>query len=364
MALSVAAKLFASPRWAQPGSLIGCRTPGSTARSPRAWALALICTVGMLVHAAATAGQAAQPQAMAQQELQAWLDRVHAAARTLSYQGTLVVTSPGRMTSARIVHVCDGDTQLERIDVLDGQPRRILRRDDRVHTLYPDTKVAVVEESDVLKAFPALLQASASRLAQHYAASRGAVDRVAGRQADVLELAPKDGLRFGHRLWSDTSTGLLLRSEVLDGRGRVLETNAFSDLTIDRSLESALVERALDDLGSYDVLRVELEPTSLEFEGWRYRELPPGFQHVQCVKRRSREAQASVLHTVFTDGLAHVSVFVEPYDARPTRKEQLLGMGATHSLSRRIGDWWVTVVGEVPPKTLKAFAGSLERAPR
>ena len=28
---------------------------------------------------------------------------------------------------------------------------------------------------------------------------------------------------------------------------------------------------------------------------------------------------------------------------------------------RRQGDWWITVVGDVPPATLLAFANALER---
>jgi sigma-E factor negative regulatory protein RseB len=67
---------------------------------------------------------------------------------------------------------------------------------------------------------------------------------------------------------------------------------------------------------------------------------------------------------IFSDGLASVSLFVEPYDAQRHPRETMVAMGATHALTQRIaekGDWWLTVVGEVPPATLKAFAQSLER---
>jgi sigma-E factor negative regulatory protein RseB len=39
----------------------------------------------------------------------------------------------------------------------------------------------------------------------------------------------------------------------------------------------------------------------------------------------------------------------------------LTTMGATQTLMRRQGDWWITVVGDVPTATLKAFANGLER---
>ena len=39
-------------------------------------------------------------------------------------------------------------------------------------------------------------------------------------------------------------------------------------------------------------------------------------------------------------------------------------VGATNTLARRHGDWWVTVVGDVPMPTLRLFAEGLERTKR
>ena len=38
-----------------------------------------------------------------------------------------------------------------------------------------------------------------------------------------------------------------------------------------------------------------------------------------------------------------------------------MASGATQTLTRRVQDWWLTAVGEVPQQTLEAFAQSLER---
>ena len=64
---------------------------------------------------------------------------------------------------------------------------------------------------------------------------------------------------------------------------------------------------------------------------------------------------------IFSDGLASVSLFVEPYDRQRHVQEGLFAAGATQTLTRRVDDWWLTAVGEVPPQTLKAFAQNLER---
>jgi sigma-E factor negative regulatory protein RseB len=36
-------------------------------------------------------------------------------------------------------------------------------------------------------------------------------------------------------------------------------------------------------------------------------------------------------------------------------------MGATHTRMQRIGDHWITAMGDVPPRTLELFLGALER---
>jgi sigma-E factor negative regulatory protein RseB len=78
---------------------------------------------------------------------------------------------------------------------------------------------------------------------------------------------------------------------------------------------------------------------------------------MSCYKRPAE----GVLQWIFSDGLASVSLFVESYDARRHQQEGVFSSGATNTLTRRVQDWWVTAVGEVPAQTLKAFALSLER---
>jgi sigma-E factor negative regulatory protein RseB len=69
---------------------------------------------------------------------------------------------------------------------------------------------------------------------------------------------------------------------------------------------------------------------------------------------------------VFSDGLATVSLFVESFDRQRHLQEGAVAMGATQTLTRRLGSkgdggWWLTAVGEVPIQTLQAFAQGLER---
>jgi sigma-E factor negative regulatory protein RseB len=245
--------------------------------------------------------------------------------------------------------------------------RSVFRHDDVVHTLWPKGRVALVEQRSMFATFPALLQKGGDRIAAFYDVRSQGTQRMAGREADVLLLRPKDGLRYGYRLWADGETGLLLRAEVLGQSGEVLESSAFSDLSIGVKAQTDSVLLPMNKLDGYRILNPRLTPAHLEGEGWTLRQGVPGFEQVSCVRRPltameggDDAAATRVLQAIYSDGLTHVSVFIEPYDpARHLRALQAVS-GATQTLMRRLGDWWVTVVGEVPAATLHRFANALE----
>ncbi|KNZ31873.1 MAG: sigma E regulatory protein, MucB/RseB [Methylibium sp. NZG] len=301
-------------------------------------------------------------------QVRAWLTRIHEAATTRNFQGTFVVSGGGTVASARISHFCEGTQQFERIESLDGQARHVLRHNDIVQTVWPGKRVALVEQRDMLTSFPALFQAGDDRITEFYDVFKQEADRVAGHEAHVLWVKPKDPHRYGYRLWADKASGLLLRADVLGERSEVLETSAFSDVVIGVKPQPELVLQAMRKLDGYRVVRPVLTATSLEAEGWSLREGVPGFRQVSCVKRPLDGGAAGkepgvtpVLQAIYSDGLTHVSVFIEPFN--PTRHTRPLHalVGATQTLMQRHGDWWVTVVGDVPPGTLRLFAGALER---
>jgi sigma-E factor negative regulatory protein RseB len=293
--------------------------------------------------------------------------RIHDAASHRNFQGTFVVSAGGAVSSARIAHYCDGANQFERIDSLDGQTRHVFRHNDVVHTLWPQAHVALVEQRDLLTSFPALLQVGDDRIADFYEMRPQGTERVAGHEASVLTLQPRDVYRFGYRLWAEKVSGLLLRADVLGEHGEILESSAFSDVAINVRSQPDAVLQPMRRLDGYKILKPSFTPTKLESEGWAMRQGVPGFRQVSCIKRPLDADQDSpsatspqAIQTIFSDGLTYVSVFIEPFDQKRHTKAMLTSMGATQTLMRRQGDWWITVVGDVPAATLKAFAGALE----
>ncbi len=301
-------------------------------------------------------------------DVRGWLMRIHQAANKRNFEGTFVVASAGSVVSSRIAHFGDGPRQLERIDSLDGRMRRVLRYDDVVYTLWPESRTAVVEQRNLLTTFPALLQARHDHLADHYELHAQGSDRVAGHDATVLLVEPRDRHRYGYRLWADRATDLLLRAEVLGERREVLEASAFSEVAIGVKAHPGAILEPMRRLEGWRIVRPVLTPTRLDAEGWVLHQPVPGFEPVSCVRRplggllsSSTEAAPQVLQAIYADGLTYLSIFVEPHDpARHVRPVQT-AVGATQTLMRQQGAWWITAIGDVPAATLLRFAAALER---
>jgi sigma-E factor negative regulatory protein RseB len=330
----------------------------------------------ILACGAALAGSGAWPQtvvadAPAQaREVRAWLMRIHDAASHRNFSGTFVVSGGGSVSSARIAHYCEGASQFERSESLDGQARHVYRHNEVVTTVWPNARVAMVEQRSLLAQFPALLQAGDDRIADHYELRPQGSGRVAGHEANVLWVKPRDGFRYGYRLWADQGTGLLLRADVIGEGNDVLETSAFSDVTIDVRPRPESVLQPMKKLDGYRVIRPVLTPTSLDAEGWALRRPAPGFTPVSCVKRpmensaedRNHVADPQVLQAIYSDGLSYVSVFIEPFQPQLHVRPMLTSVGSTRTLMLQQGDWWVTVMGDVPLATVRLFAYGLERS--
>lgn len=311
--------------------------------------------------AAQTPPPAAAATAVESRGLNDWLMRMHEASRNRSYTGTFVVSSGGVMSSAKIWHVCDGTQQMERVETLTGAPRSIFRRNDQVITFFPDSKVARTETRESLGVFPALLKSTDSHIADFYRVKEEGSERVAGVEADIIAVLPKDNMRFGYRAWAEQKKGLLLKLQTLDGDGRVLEQAAFSELQIDAPVKMDKLAQMMGNIEGYRVEKSELVKTSASAEGWVLKTPVAGFQAMSCYKRvESPPSAADPIQWIFSDGLASVSIFVEPFDSQRHNKEQRMAMGATRSMTRRIDAYWLTLMGEVPMTTLSLFADAVE----
>jgi sigma-E factor negative regulatory protein RseB len=325
-------------------------------------------------------GPCALLHAQAPADMTSVIRRIQESTRQRNFAGTFVVSSGGHLSSSRIVHICDGKDQVERIEALDGQMRRVFRHNDAIHVFWPGSHTALVEQRDFIGRFPSPLQPGETARLDMYELQTSGEDRVAGHEAQVVTLRPRDQLRYARRLWLERRTGLLLRSDLINERGEVIESSAFSELQIGLRLQPQQMLQEMNRFDGYRVSRPIYVLSDLAAEGWTLRQPVAGFE-TQRVVRRPMEAwphrpasaasvlpaagpdatDALMLQAIYSDGLSHVSVFIEPFVAGLHRRDTPATIGSTTAVSRRLGDWWITAVGAVPTSTLQMFTGNLER---
>lgn len=296
-----------------------------------------------------------------------WLVRLQRAARLPAYTGTFVVSSSaaGVMSSARIWHVCEGDVQIEKVEALTGTARLTYRHNETVVTFLPSERTVKVDRRESGGIFPSLLAMGKDfSTADFYSAHEVGQGRIAGFDSDIVLLKPLDDLRFGYRIWSEKQTGLVVKMQTLDAYGRILEQSAFSELQLAAPVKGANLLRMMNNTEGHRVEKVDRLKTMPEAEGWTMRKMVPGFASQNCYRRQGAGG-GTVMQWIFSDGLATVSLFIEPFNVQRHTTEGESALGATHTLMRRVpghtGVWWVTAVGEVPPQTLRAFASELVR---
>jgi sigma-E factor negative regulatory protein RseB len=284
-----------------------------------------------------------------------WLMRIHDASRKRAYTGTFVVSVGAEMASARIWHVCDGEQQMERVESLTGAPRSTFRHNNRVVTFFPDVKVARSEEREALGIFPNFLKSNDSAIAEFYNLKVLESERVAGLDTEVVQLIAKDTLRYSYRIWTERKSGLVVKLQTLDVTGRVIEQAAFSELSLDAPVKMDKLSAMMNNTAGLKLEQVEMSKTTAMAQGWAMSRGVPGFASMSCFKR------SETMQWIFSDGLATVSLFVEPFDRKRHTQEGGWSMGATQTLAKRMDDWWLTAIGEVPAPTLKVFARQIER---
>ncbi|HZN23339.1 MAG TPA: MucB/RseB C-terminal domain-containing protein [Burkholderiales bacterium] len=297
-----------------------------------------------------------------------WLKKMAAASRQLNYSGTIVYQHRNHVETSRIVHyVNPAGGEFEKLETMDGPPREVVRSNDHVICYLPNVKTVLIEERNrSARNFPALVPESLGGITESYAIRKGEVDRVAGHDCQWILLEPRDEMRYGRRFCAELGSGLPLRAHTLNEKGEPLESFAFSQLTMGGSFSRDRVKSKYAEKSKAQNWRVERSgytaaATTPSDSGWTVTGHLPGFRKLMEAKRSIGGRGASVSQIVLSDGLAAVSVFIEPM--RETKGPSLSSQGAVNIYTRPLSNHIVTVLGEAPTATLMQIANSLEQKP-
>lgn len=295
-----------------------------------------------------------------------WLQRMVHAVKELNYEGTFVYAHGNQLEAMRILHSADASGEHERMVSLNGAAREILRDDNVLTCILPDSRSVVVEKSRPKRFVPEQLLQLDEQLNRLYEFQVQDTDRVAGRVARLLVIQPRDAYRYGYRLWLDEDTGMLLKSDLVNPDGRVLEQMMFTTLELRDRIDREQLSPSVSGQGFkwFRPKEANGAKPAKKVKEWGVSELPEGFRMSMRAEHDMPMSRMPVEHLMYTDGLASVSVYIEQRGAVEEALDGPSRMGAVNAYGVLVAGHHATVVGEVPRATVEMIARSLRYMPK
>jgi sigma-E factor negative regulatory protein RseB len=272
------------------------------------------------------------------------LNRMTHSHRELNYRAIVTYQLGDQLSSYRITHIVKNGKEFEALESLDGDHHDLIHHGHDVSCVHPGPQLIRLVNPDEDQGFY-----------RYYDVDVEGEDRVAGRDTVTLSIKPRDVYRLGYQLSLDKETGLLLRSDIVNQQGKVLERFQYvmldlnipnNELVVDGAIEVKHTPTALDGPA---VSRVQL---------WRPNWIPAGFTQLED----TGDDGGAI---TYTDGLAVMSVFVAPLTkadvsaASVTEGGMRQGASVSYTVAFPESGMFATVVGEVPMLTAKQVAKSL-----
>ncbi|MFK8067509.1 MAG: MucB/RseB C-terminal domain-containing protein [Gammaproteobacteria bacterium] len=293
------------------------------------------------------------------------LERMSSATRSLNYDGVFVYSRGDQLESMRIIHKVDEQGEKERLISLTGASREVVKDDQDVACFYSDNQTVMVDKGGSNKFLSVNFPESIARIRGFYNFQVLGKDRVAGRDTNIIELMPKDEHRYIYHFWVDEETGLMLKSAIVSLQEKPLETVLFTHIEIRREIPSDLMTPMDAESYEWHTNEQTLEQTTQDPSQWKVQWMPVGFSMESTNKQLFSGIKQPVEHLVYSDGLATVSLYIERVDASAKGKAMngYVSMGAVNAYTHSQEDYQVTVVGELPAKTVHKIASSVVHNP-
>lgn len=288
------------------------------------------------------------------------------ASRTSNYQGVVIYRGDDRFEVLRVQHRFKDDSERERMVSLTGDPRQLVRIDNRLISILPKGGTVSVERPSPKGFLSQLTPERVQQLKQYYEFRNEGMGRIAGRPCIGVSVAPRDGFRYGYEVWTDQESQLPLKTSLIGSRGEVLEQVMFTEVAFPDSIPDSAFETEVDinrfNLIARTLPKLDPGATPPPEHGEpqvRLEKLPPGFRVILHDDRPMPDGSGQVEHLLLSDGLSAVSVFSA---IQPQEEKAFSGvshMGAMQAYGRSVGSFHITIVGEVPAQTIRMIGDGL-----
>ncbi len=290
------------------------------------------------------------------------LERSDLAAKQLSYNGVFAMQKGEKLQSIRIIHRADGQGVIERLISLNGVEREFIRTNNMVTCIYPEGKRPQADRRPLGHGFPSDLLDRMVSAIDYYHLTLGQRGRVAAYQAQELIMQPIDQYRYGYRLWIEKDTALLLQADLINENGQVLEKFAFSSVDMNEEIADLLLQpQMVGNKMSWNRrdTQATINDAAKNTSKWKVTWLPEGFELTGHQNRFARNG-SPLEQRIYSDGLSSVSVFMEKIRALHGHLKGGSKMGTVNAYGSIMNAHFVTVVGEVPAKTVEKISSAIQ----
>ncbi len=286
-----------------------------------------------------------------------------AAARNTTYEGVILYRGDDQFDVLKVQHRFKDGSEREHLVSLTGEPRQLLRIDNRLICILPKDRMVSIDRPAGMKNFLAqLTPARLHQLAQWYEFRDQGSSRIAGRDCNGVAVIPRDQYRYGYEIWTDKDTGLPLKVSLVGQQRELLEQVMFTEVSFPAAIEDAAFEEPAVDSSKFRTIAQVLpsldgSPAAADVQRPRvsFEKLPPGYRVVAREQRPLPAGQeGEVEHLLLSDGLSAVSVF-SAIEQRASEKTfvGVSQLGPMEAYGRSVGSYHITIVGEVPTQAIR-----------
>ncbi|MBE2897318.1 MucB/RseB C-terminal domain-containing protein [Pasteurellaceae bacterium 20609_3] len=275
------------------------------------------------------------------------LAQMTAAWRNSDFDITFVKLMPNEVNSYQYRHLYHNGKHYAQLFSLDGARQEIIQRDDIVSYFGSNYQPFSLKANAIIDDLPSAVYADFDKLKAHYDFIDAGKTRIANRIAQVVRILPKDDFRYQYVLWIDSASHLLMRSDMLDRNGNLLEQFRVTSLTQGDTLKGLIAP--IEQLHLPPVIALEGDAPAQD-PNWHLSWLPPGFELRKHDKYQTDIGELESL--LFSDGLFSFSLYLNPNISDNLGEHAWQQENNTiYTLSENHHE--ITLIGEIPLITAK-----------
>lgn len=268
------------------------------------------------------------------------LEKMIAAQNTLNYEISFVQSTPTNIESLRYRHINRNDKTYSQLITLDGVQQEIIQRENLVSYFQPNFQAFSLKSGHIIDNLPAVMRINVEQLSEYYDIVTFGRNRVADRIVQTLRILPKDDFRYQYLIFIDEQNHLLLRSDMLDREGNLLEQFRVVNLYVGDELIE--LGNYIDNFVFPPLLS---EPKNQQQQNWKPDWLPKGFKLIS--QSIEQEGKNLIESQFYSDGLFSFAIYLSN-SIIDSKGENFWKQGATTFYSETRGNKELTFVGQLP----------------